>query len=177
MGWAPQSPTSKLNNPLAGERDPRQDSIPEGDRRRRPDPAPPPPLLAPPSPEAKRAQKDLGGNCALVLMAATKLQALWNHPAGPKTIHFWAPTFKWGISIANIADFAKPPEKISYPQQVAVACTGLVWSRYSLVITPKNWNLFSVNVAMAGTGLYQLSRKIRQDYLSGEKEAAPQLEA
>ncbi|OEL13045.1 Mitochondrial pyruvate carrier 4 [Dichanthelium oligosanthes] len=92
-------------------------------------------------------------------------------------VHFWAPTFKWGISIANIADFAKPPEKISYPQQVAVACTGIIWSRYSLVITPKNWNLFSVNVAMAGTGLYQLSRKIRQDYLSGEKDAAPQLEA
>ncbi|AQK41039.1 Mitochondrial pyruvate carrier 4 [Zea mays] len=92
------------------------------------------------------------------------------------TVHFWAPTFKWGISIANIADFAKPPEKISYPQQVAVACTGIIWSRYSLVITPKNWNLFSVNVAMAGTGLYQLSRKIRQDYLSGEKDAAPQLQ-
>ncbi|WVZ94503.1 hypothetical protein U9M48_040388 [Paspalum notatum var. saurae] len=91
--------------------------------------------------------------------------------------HFWAPTFKWGISIANIADFAKPPENISYPQQVAVACTGLIWSRYSLVITPKNWNLFSVNVAMAGTGLYQLSRKIRQDYLSDEKDVAPQLEA
>ncbi|GJY87184.1 zf-CCHC domain-containing protein [Tanacetum coccineum] len=32
-------------------------------------------------------------------------------------VHFWAPTFKWGISIANIADFAKPPEKLSYPQQ------------------------------------------------------------
>ncbi|OAY67562.1 Mitochondrial pyruvate carrier 4 [Ananas comosus] len=94
-------------------------------------------------------------------MAASKLQALWNHPAGPKTIHFWAPTFKWGISIANIADFSKPPEKISYPQQVAVTCTGLIWSRYSLVITPKNWNLFSVNVAMAGTGIYQLTRKIR----------------
>ncbi|XP_062192619.1 mitochondrial pyruvate carrier 4-like [Phragmites australis] len=109
-------------------------------------------------------------------MASSKLQAFWNHPAGPKTIHFWAPTFKWGISIANIADFAKPPEKISYPQQVAVACTGIVWSRYSLVITPKNWNLFSVNVAMAGTGLYQLSRKIRQDYFSDEKDAAAQLE-
>ncbi|BAT87523.1 hypothetical protein VIGAN_05090500 [Vigna angularis var. angularis] len=51
-------------------------------------------------------------------MAAAKLQALWNHPAGPKTIHFWAPTFKWGISIANIADFSKPPEKLSYPQQI-----------------------------------------------------------
>ncbi|ESR63083.1 hypothetical protein CICLE_v10017304mg [Citrus x clementina] len=69
-------------------------------------------------------------------MAASKLQALWSHPAGPKTIHFWAPTFKWGISIANIADFSKPPEKLSYPQQVAVTCTGLIWSRYSTVITP-----------------------------------------
>jgi hypothetical protein len=35
-------------------------------------------------------------------------------------VHFWAPTFKWGISIANVADFAKPPEKISYPQQVGM---------------------------------------------------------
>nr|GMC91632.1 mitochondrial pyruvate carrier 4 [Ipomoea batatas]GMC93507.1 mitochondrial pyruvate carrier 4 [Ipomoea batatas] len=118
-------------------------------------------------------------------MATSKLQALWNHPAGPKTIHFWAPTFKWGISIANIADFSKPPEKLSYPQQIAVTATGVIWSRYSTVITPsfcylkynsepswflfqiidselqKNWNLFSVNVAMAGTGIYQLTRKIR----------------
>lgn len=35
-------------------------------------------------------------------------------------VHFWAPTFKWGISIANIADFSKPPEKISYPQQMGM---------------------------------------------------------
>ncbi|CBI18807.3 unnamed protein product, partial [Vitis vinifera] len=86
-------------------------------------------------------------------------------------IHFWAPTFKWGISIANVADFAKPPEKLSYPQQIAVTCTGVIWSRYSTVITPKNWNLFSVNVAMAGTGIYQLSRKIKHDYFP-EPEAA-----
>ncbi|OAY75375.1 mitochondrial pyruvate carrier 3-like [Ananas comosus] len=103
-------------------------------------------------------------------MASSKLKALWNHPAGPKTIHFWAPTFKWGISIANIVDFSKPPEKISYPQQVVVTLTGLIWSRYSTVITPKNWNLFSVSVAMAGTGLYQLNRKIRHDYISEAKE-------
>ncbi|KAK9014490.1 hypothetical protein V6N11_005645 [Hibiscus sabdariffa] len=105
-------------------------------------------------------------------MAASKLQALWNHPAGPKTIHFWAPTFKWGISIANIADFAKPPEKLSYPQQIAVTATGVIWSRYSTVITPKNWNLFSVNIAMAGTGIYQLSRKMKHDYFP-EGEAKP----
>ncbi|XP_020087165.1 mitochondrial pyruvate carrier 4-like [Ananas comosus] len=104
-------------------------------------------------------------------MAASKLQALWNHPAGPKTIHFWAPTFKWGISIANIADFSKPPEKISYPQQIVVTISGLIWSRYGLVITPKNWNLSSVNFAMAGTGICQLTRKIRQDHFFQAQEA------
>lgn len=86
-------------------------------------------------------------------------------------VHFWAPTFKWGISIANIADFAKPPENLSYPQQIAVTATGVIWSRYSTVINPKNWNLFSVNVAMAGTGIYQLSRKIKHDYFSEEQGA------
>nr|CAN76715.1 hypothetical protein VITISV_018795 [Vitis vinifera] len=93
-------------------------------------------------------------------MAASKFQALWNHPVGPKTIHFWAPTFKWGLSIANAADFSKPPEELSYPLQFAVACSGLIWSRYCTVITPRNWNLLGVNAAMAGTGVYQLSRKI-----------------
>ncbi|ONI18292.1 hypothetical protein PRUPE_3G207600 [Prunus persica] len=50
-------------------------------------------------------------------MANSKLQAIWNHPAGPKTIHFWAPTFKWGLTIANILDSSKPPEDLSYAQQ------------------------------------------------------------
>ncbi|GAB4846094.1 Mitochondrial pyruvate carrier 4 [Ancistrocladus abbreviatus] len=104
-------------------------------------------------------------------MATSKLKAIWNHPAGPKTIHFWAPTFKWAISIANVADFSKPPEKLSYPQQIAVTATGLIWSRYSLVIIPKNWNLFCVNIAMAGTGLYQLTRKLKHDYANTEAAA------
>jgi hypothetical protein len=36
-------------------------------------------------------------------------------------VHFWAPTFKWGISIANIADMARPAEKVSTPQQCGKA--------------------------------------------------------
>lgn len=96
--------------------------------------------------------------------ASSKLAGFWNHPAGPKTIHFWAPTFKWGISIANIADFSRPADKISYPQQCAVTATGVIWTRFSTVITPVNYNLMAVNAFMALTGLYQLSRKIRQDY-------------
>lgn len=36
------------------------------------------------------------------------------------TVHFWAPTFKWGITMANIADMSKPVDKISVPQQTGV---------------------------------------------------------
>ena len=32
-------------------------------------------------------------------------------------VFFWAPTFKWGISLANIADINRPVENISVPQQ------------------------------------------------------------
>ena len=40
---------------------------------------------------------------------------------GREQIFFWAPTFKWGISIANISDMKKPVEMISLPQQLG-AC-------------------------------------------------------
>ncbi|XP_076307785.1 uncharacterized protein LOC143223564 [Tachypleus tridentatus] len=87
-----------------------------------------------------------------------KLQPVWNHPAGPKTIFFWAPAFKWALVMAGIGDIARPAEKLSVTQSSALAATGLIWSRYSMVIIPKNWNLFSVNVFVALTGIYQLSR-------------------
>ncbi|CAI5457714.1 unnamed protein product [Closterium sp. Yama58-4] len=51
----------------------------------------------------------------------------YNHPAGPKTVFFWAPTFKWSLGLANIADYNRPPEKVSYPQQSAAAVTGLIF--------------------------------------------------
>lgn len=87
-----------------------------------------------------------------------KLRPLWEHPAGPKTVFFWAPAFKWGLVIAGIGDLSRPADKISISQSSALAATGLIWSRYSLVIIPKNWSLFSVNVFVAATSLYQLSR-------------------
>lgn len=80
------------------------------------------------------------------------------HPAGPLTIHFWAPTFKWSITIANLSDINRPVETLSTAQQSAVALTGIVWSRYSTVIIPVNYNLLSVNLAMGITGIYQICR-------------------
>ena len=97
-------------------------------------------------------------------MAATSsFRAFLNHPAGPKTVFFWAPTMKWAITIANVKDFQRPPELLSVPQQSAVALTGLIWMKYSMDITPKNYNLMAVNAAMAVTGLYQLYRRFEYD--------------
>ncbi|KAK9498306.1 hypothetical protein O3M35_002969 [Rhynocoris fuscipes] len=87
-----------------------------------------------------------------------KLQPLWQHPAGPKTVFFWAPTFKWGLVLAALGDLQRPPENLSFNQTVSLTATGMLWSRYSLVIIPKNWNLFAVNAFVASTGLYQLWR-------------------
>lgn len=93
-----------------------------------------------------------------------RFQAMWQHPAGPKTIFFWAPAFKWSLVIAGISDLRRPAEDVSIPQTTALAATGLIWSRYSLVITPKNYSLFSVNVFVALTQCFQLYRAINYTY-------------
>lgn len=87
-----------------------------------------------------------------------KLQPLWEHPAGPKTIFFWSPFGKWILVIAGMKDMNRPAEKLSTKQSVALAGTGFIWSRYSLVIIPKNWSLFAVNFTVGLTGLYQCAR-------------------
>ncbi|XP_008555104.1 mitochondrial pyruvate carrier 2 [Microplitis demolitor] len=90
-----------------------------------------------------------------------KLQPLWNHPAGPQTIFFWAPAFKWGLVIAGLGDLQRPADKISLSQSGALGVTGVIWTRYSLAITPRNWSLFSVNLFVAFTALYQVARAIK----------------
>lgn len=69
--------------------------------------------------------------------------------------------YKKGLVIAGLADINRPAEKLSVTQSTALAATGIIWSRYSLVIKPINYNLFSVNMFVAATGLYQLSRIYR----------------
>lgn len=63
--------------------------------------------------------------------------------------------------MAGLADLQRPAENISVPQTAALAATGLIWSRYSLVITPKNYSLFSVNVFVAVTQVYQMYRAVK----------------
>ncbi|PBC28098.1 Brain protein [Apis cerana cerana] len=80
-----------------------------------------------------------------------KFQPLWNHPAVYKL---------QGLVIAGLGDLQRPASQISISQSTALGITGLIWTRYSLAITPKNWSLFSVNLFVALTALYQVSRGI-----------------
>jgi hypothetical protein len=67
------------------------------------------------------------------------VKRMWNSPVGLKTVHFWAPVMKWALVIAGISDFARPAEKLSVTQNIALTCTGLIWTRWCLIIKPKNW--------------------------------------
>lgn len=93
-----------------------------------------------------------------VLPLTVKRIIKWDHPAGPKTIHFWAPMMKWGLVAAGIGDMARPADKLSKNQTISLLLTGTIWSRYSMVITPKNYTLFAVNCFLAFVALIQITR-------------------
>lgn len=110
-------------------------------------------------------------------MLPSKLRPLYNHPAGPKTVFFWAPVFKWGLVGAGLADMTRPADKLSASQSAVLTATGLIWSRYSLVIIPKNWNLFLVNFFLGCAGSSQLYRIWRFNQDQKAIEAAASKEA
>ncbi|KAK3791432.1 hypothetical protein RRG08_046584 [Elysia crispata] len=101
-----------------------------------------------------------------------KFRTFWEHPAGPKTIHFWAPGAKWALVVAGLGDLSRPAEKLSVYQSTALAATGAIWARYSLVIIPKNYSLFTVNVFVFLTGATQLSRALHYRYTKGQASEA-----
>ncbi|KAI3596150.1 kynurenine alpha-aminoadipate aminotransferase [Moniliophthora roreri] len=76
---------------------------------------------------------------------SSRITALWNHEAGPKTVFFWAPMMKWGLVIAGLKDLDRPADKLSIPQNLALTATGLIWVRWSFVIRPVNYSLASVS--------------------------------
>lgn len=90
------------------------------------------------------------------------------HPAGPMTIFFWAPTSKWLLSVNNLADLNKPTDKMSFANQSALTATGIIWTRYAMVINPINYNLAVVNMVLGLSSGYHLVRKIKADYLQSK---------
>ncbi|RDB25324.1 putative mitochondrial pyruvate carrier 2 [Hypsizygus marmoreus] len=89
---------------------------------------------------------------------ASKFSSFMNHPAGPKTVFFWAPLMKWCLVAAGLKDLSRPADKLSVSQNLALTATGFIWVRYSLVITPVNYSLAAVNFFVGLSGLSQLGR-------------------
>ncbi|EQL00270.1 UPF0041 domain protein [Ophiocordyceps sinensis CO18] len=83
---------------------------------------------------------------------------MWESEIGIKTVHFWAPVMKWALVLAGISDFARPAEKLSFTQNFALTCTGVIWTRWCLIIKPKNYLLAAVNFFLGIVGIIQLTR-------------------
>jgi len=95
----------------------------------------------------------------------------WDHPAGPKYIHFWSPVVKSLLVIAGLGDLFRPASKLSMNQSLSLAATGLIWARYCMVIIPKNYFLGVVNLSLGLTGVQQLVRIAHYEYThSSEKK-------
>lgn len=92
------------------------------------------------------------------------VRKVMTHAAGPLTVFFWAPTTKWLFSVNNLKDLHKPVEKISVAQMGALTFTGFVWTRYSFVITPVNYNLAAVNFCLGMSSGWHMLRKLKAEY-------------
>lgn len=79
-----------------------------------------------------------------------------------------------GLVAASLSDIARPADKLSIPQCASLAATGIIWSRYSLVIIPKNYALFSVNLFVGLVNIAQLGRayKYQMDLEEKQKNAS-----
>ena len=102
---------------------------------------------------------------AIVSAGLGPVSTLAGAAAGPFTVHFWAPMSKWLISGASFIEFDRPIEKISIAQYSALTATGFFFTRYALLVTPINYMLCSVNIALFGSSAYHLGRKIKGDYI------------
>merc|ERR1712137_104027 len=86
--------------------------------------------------------------------------------AGPFTVHFWAPMSKWFISGASFMELDRPTDKISLAQYSALTATGFFFTRYALLVTPINYTLCSVNIALFVSSAWHLGRKIMADFVN-----------
>ncbi|KAH3688722.1 hypothetical protein WICPIJ_000322 [Wickerhamomyces pijperi] len=102
------------------------------------------------------------------MSASGAFRAFLKSETGPMTVHFWAPMLKWGVVFAGLADFARPADKISPTQNLSLLATGVIWTRWSFVIKPKNYLLASVNTFVALTSGYQLARIVNYRLNEGD---------
>lgn len=64
----------------------------------------------------------------------------------------------------------RPVDKLSGTQNLSLLATGLVWTRWSFVITPRNYLLASVNFFLAGVAGFQISRIVNFRLKEGDSK-------
>jgi len=101
---------------------------------------------------------------------------MWDSPIGVKTVHFWAPVMKWSLVLAGVADFARPADKLSLTQNVALTATGAIWTRWCLIIKPRNVLLAAVNFFLGVVGVIQVGRILSYNYSHKGESTKEQLE-
>ena len=105
---------------------------------------------------------------ALIAAEISGVSTFAGAAAGPFTVHFWAPMSKWMISGASMFELDRPVEKISLAQYTALTMTGFFFSRYALLVTPINYMLCSVNIALFSSSAWHLGRKVKADYIDNK---------
>ncbi|KAL8655347.1 MAG: hypothetical protein Q9210_000943, partial [Variospora velana] len=64
----------------------------------------------------------------------------------------------WALVLAGVSDFYRPAEKLSLTQNFALTATGAIWTRWCLIIKPRNVLLAAVNFFLGCVGVVQVSR-------------------
>uniref|UniRef100_A0A8C8JID1 Mitochondrial pyruvate carrier n=1 Tax=Oncorhynchus tshawytscha TaxID=74940 RepID=A0A8C8JID1_ONCTS len=89
-----------------------------------------------------------------------KMAHLKNYTRRPHQKFFFLNFFKTGLVGAGLTEMSQPAEKLSLSLSGVLTATCLTWSRYSLVIIPKNWNFF-VNLFVGSARISQPKAKTK----------------
>ncbi|KAI5810210.1 UPF0041 domain-containing protein [Peziza echinospora] len=85
--------------------------------------------------------------------------------------HFWGPASNFGIPVAAVLDTQKDPEIISGKMTAALCVYSLVFMRYSMAVTPKNYLLFGCHFVNEGAQLTQGWRYYQWWHNGGREKA------
>ncbi|KAK6200390.1 mitochondrial pyruvate carrier [Scheffersomyces amazonensis] len=84
--------------------------------------------------------------------------------------HFWGPVSNFGIPVAAVLDLNKDADLISGPMTGSLILYSLVFMRYSLAVTPKNYLLFGCHFVNELAQLGQGARWVNHHYVTGKTE-------
>jgi len=70
----------------------------------------------------------------------------------------------WGIALAGIADYDRPPEKVSGVMTFALCAYSAVFMRFAWMVKPRNMLLLYCHVVNECVQSYHMVRKIKYEF-------------